>query len=63
MLYLFDDCIIWILKNVNLLALNAYKLQSSLNEKVVDDGHGRHRVLKFGVKAKENQDKLPTLYW
>ena len=22
-----------------------------------------HTALKFGVKAKENQDNVPTLYW
>ena len=27
------------------------------------DGHGCHTALHFGVKAKENQDKIPTLYW
>ena len=27
------------------------------------DGHGCHTALHFGVKAKENQDKVPTLYW
>ena len=26
-------------------------------------GHGCHRALHFGVKAKENQDKVPMLYW
>ena len=26
-------------------------------------GHGCHTALQFGVKAKENQDKVPTLYW
>ena len=26
-------------------------------------GHGCHTALHFGVKAKENQDKVPTLYW
>ena len=41
----------------------AYKLQPSLSERVVVDGHGCHTVLHFGVKAKENQDKVPTLYW
>ena len=35
----------------------AYKLQTSLNEKAVFDGHGSHIALKLGVKAKENQDK------
>ena len=41
----------------------AYKLQPSLNERVIVDGHGCHTALHFGVKAKENQDKVPTLYW
>ena len=27
------------------------------------DGHGCQTALHFGVKAKENQDKVPTLYW
>ena len=26
-------------------------------------GHGCHTALNFGVKAKENLDKVPTLYW
>ena len=26
------------------------------------DGHGRHTALHFGVKAKENPDKVPKLY-
>ena len=30
---------------------------------MVDDGHGCHTALHFNVKAKENQDKVPTLYW
>ena len=42
---------------------NAYKLQPSLSERVIVDGHGCHTALDFGVKAKENQDKVPTLYW
>ena len=40
-----------------------YKLQPSLSERVIVDGHGCHTALHFGVKAKENQDKVPTLYW
>ena len=43
--------------------LNAYKLQPSLSERVNVDGDGCHTALHFGVKAKENQDKVPTLYW
>ena len=30
---------------------------------MVVDGHGCHTTLYCGVKAKENQDKVPTLYW
>ena len=33
------------------------------SEKVVADVHACHIALHFGVKAKENQDKVPTLYW
>ena len=32
------------------------------SERVVVDGHGCHTALHFGVKANENQDKVPTLY-
>ena len=32
----------------------AYKLQASLREKAVGDGHGSHTALKLYVKAKEN---------
>ena len=42
---------------------NAYKLQPSMSERVVVDGHGCHTALHFGVKAKKTQDKVPTLYW
>ena len=37
--------------------------QASLDERVVVDGHGCHKTLNYGVKAKENQDNVPTLYW
>ena len=30
---------------------------------MIVDGHSCHTALHFGVKAKENQDKVPTLYW
>ena len=30
---------------------------------MIVDGHGCHTALHFGVRAKENQDKVPTLYW
>ena len=46
-----------------LVDTNAYKLQPSLSERVIVDGHGCHTTLHFGVKAKENQDKGPTVYW
>ena len=46
-----------------LVDINAYKLQPSLSERVVVNGHGCHTALHFGVKAKENQDKVPTFYW
>ena len=46
-----------------LVDTNAYKLQPSVSERVIVDGHGCHTALHFGVKAKENQDKVPTLYW
>ena len=45
-----------------LVDTNAYKLQPSLSEREVADGHSCHTALHFGVKAKENQDKVPTLY-
>ena len=45
-----------------LVDTNAYKLQPSLSERVIVDGHGCNTALHFGVKAKENQDKYPTLY-
>ena len=46
-----------------LVDTNVYKLQPSLSERVVVDGLGCHTALHFGVKAKENQDKVPTLSW
>ena len=46
-----------------LIDTNAYKLQDSMSERVVVDGHGCHSVLQFGVKAEESQVKVPTLYW
>ena len=42
---------------------NCVKLQPSLSERKVVDGHGCHTALHFVVKAKENQDNVPTLYW
>ena len=46
-----------------LIGTNAYKLQASLCERVVVDGHGCHTALKFGVNTKENKDKFHMLYW
>ena len=46
-----------------LVDTNTYRLQPSLSERVVFNGHGCHTALHFGVKAKENQDKVPTFYW
>ena len=46
-----------------LVDTNGYKLQPSLSEKVIVDGHDCHTALHLGVKAKENQDKVPTLSW
>ena len=60
--------VVWRLYYINtlkceLVDTNAYKLQPSLNERVVVDGHGCHTALHYGVKAKENQNKVSTLYW
>ena len=30
---------------------------------MIVDGYGCHTALHCGVKAKENQNKVPTLYW
>ena len=49
--------------NRELVDTNAYKLQPSVSERVIVDGHCCHTALNFGVKAKKNQDKVPTLYW
>ena len=40
-----------------------FLLSLLLSERVIVDGYGCHTALHFGVKAKENQDKVPTLYW
>ena len=60
--------VVWRLYYINILKCelvdtNAYKLYLSLNERVVVNVHGCHTALHFGVKAKENQNKVPTLYW
>ena len=51
------------LKRELAVVTNAYKLQPSLSERVIVNGHGCHTALRYGIKAKENQDKVPTLYW
>ena len=38
-------------------------LQPHWGERVIVHGYGCHTALHFGVKAKENQDKVPSLYW
>ena len=60
--------VVWRLYYINtlkreLVDTNAYKLQPSLSERMIVDGHGCHTALHFSVKAKENLDKVPTLYW
>ena len=46
-----------------LVDTNAYKLQHSLSERVIVDGHECNTSLHFGIKDKVNQDKVLTLYW
>ena len=66
-----NNVVVWRLYYINILKrelvdTNAYKLQPSLSERVIVDGHCCHTALNSGVKAKENQDKVPTfmtLYW
>ena len=48
---------------MGLLSLMPFKLQTSLIKNVVVDVHGCHTALNVGVKSKENQEKVPTLYW
>ena len=48
--------VVWRLYYINtlkceLVDTNAYKLQPSLSERVIVDGHGCHTALQFGVKA------------
>ena len=60
--------VVWQLYNINtlkreLVDTNVNKLQPSLSERVIVDGNGCHTAPHFGVKAKENQDIVPMLYW
>ena len=45
-----------------LVETNAYKLQPSLSERVVVNGLGCHTALHLGIRFKEKQDKVSTLY-
>ena len=60
--------VVWRLCCINalrrgLVGTNACKLRPSLSEGVIVGGHGCHTALHFGVRARENQDRVPTLYW
>ena len=57
--------VVWRLYYINTLKRELVDTSAAffLNERVIVDGHGCHTALHFGVKAKENQDKIPTLYW
>ena len=48
---------------MNLLTPMHINCRLFLSERVVVDGHGCDTALYLGVKAKENQDKVPTLNW
>ena len=41
-----------------LVDTNTYRLQPSLSESVVLNGHGCHTTLHFGVKAKKSKTKF-----
>ena len=63
-----NEIFVWWLIHINtlkreLVDTHAYKLQPSLSERVIVDGHGCHTALNLGVKANENQDKVPMLHW
>ena len=47
---------------MSLLTLMPIIVQPSLSERVIVDGDGCHTA-HFSVKAKDNQDKVPTFYW
>ena len=59
-LLLFDDCIILILLRMSLLTLMPINCSLLC---VIVDGHVCHTALHFGVKAKENLDRVPALHW
>ena len=41
----------------------AYELQISSDEKAVVNDHCCHTATKFVVSIKQDQERLPTLYW
>ena len=48
---------------MSLLTQDVYKLQPSLSLRVFVDMHCCHTDLNFGVKAEDNQDRVPTWHW
>ena len=57
--------VVWRLYYINTLKRElvdtyAYKLQPSLSERMIVDGHGCHAAIHFRAQAKENQDKVST---
>ena len=59
--------VVWRLHYINTLkqelrGTKAYK-ETSEKEKSVVNGHCSHLALKFSVCVKEQQDRLPTMYW
>ena len=46
-----------------LVDIIGYKLQPSLSERVVVDGHCCHTALRFGVKAKEKPKQSSYVVW
>ena len=59
--------VVWPLHYINTLkqelsGTKAYK-ETSEEEKSVVNGHCNHLALKFSVSVKEQQDRLPTMYW
>ena len=52
------NCCLPVVRNIYSIDTNAYKLQPSLSEGVIVDGHDCHIALHFGVKAKEIKTKF-----
>ena len=60
--------VVWKLHYINTLkqdigGTKAYKQQNSANEKSVGFYHCCHTATKFAVSIKEDQEKLPKIYW